>query len=141
MGHTSPSVYDLSPNRLKLGKWGCFGVLSTNTRKCPKVSISASKCPQKANNCCHNVTVAQDTWFQNSNISAETVILLTYCFACNFDFKQTMRECSYGEKKVSLETIGDRFNFCRETCMIALDNSFVEEGQIGGEGVVVERRM
>lgn len=50
-----------------------------------------------------------------------------------------MRESSIIEgQQISLETVADRFSFCQEICMIALDHQFDDEGQIGGVGEIVE---
>lgn len=41
-------------------------------------------------------------------------------------------------QQLSTETVSDRFTFCREVCMAALDEEFKAEGQIGGVGEIVE---
>lgn len=87
----------------------------------------------------HNVTVAENTWFSNSHISAAGCILITYSFAVNFTFNQTLRESSILEgQQLSRETVADRFSYCREICIVALDQQLEEEGQIGGIGEIVE---
>lgn len=87
----------------------------------------------------HNSTVAENTWFERCHTSAATCVLITYCFATNFNFDQTIRESSIVENQsVSRETVADRFSFCREVCMLALDTHFEDEGHIGVVGEVFE---
>ncbi|XP_051171181.1 uncharacterized protein LOC127288027 [Leptopilina boulardi] len=94
---------------------------------------------QKKNKYNHTVSVAENTWFENTHISAASCILMTYCFAINFSFEQTLRESSIIEgQQLSRETVADRFSFCREICMVALDQQLEEEGKIGGIGEIVE---
>ncbi|CAH2084406.1 unnamed protein product [Euphydryas editha] len=87
----------------------------------------------------HSATVAEDTWFERYHTSAQACILITYCFAKRMTFEQTKDECSIVEnEQVSTETIADRFSFCREVCMVTLDDNFETEGQSGGEGEIIE---
>lgn len=66
-------------------------------------------------------------------------MLITYSFAVNLNFEQTIRESSIVEgQEISSETVSDRFSYCREVCMVALDQKFEDEGQIGGVGEIVE---
>lgn len=54
-------------------------------------------------------------------------------------FEQTIRESSIvANQRVSRETVADRFSFCREVCMVALDDHFESEGQLGGVGEIIE---
>lgn len=94
---------------------------------------------QKKGHYSHNVTVAKDTWFERTHISAEMCILLTYCFAMDYSYEQTKRECSLiPGQSISSETIADRFSYCRELCILSLDESFENEGKIGGQGEIIE---
>ncbi|XP_043478507.1 uncharacterized protein LOC122508906 [Leptopilina heterotoma] len=94
---------------------------------------------EKKGKYCHRHTVAENTWFEQCHNSAASCMMVTYCFSVSFDFQQTIRESSIVEgQNISSETIADRFSFCREVCMIALDEHFLEEGQIGGVGEIVE---
>lgn len=77
---------------------------------------------QKKGNYKHIASVAQETWFERCHISATSCMLITYSFAMNFNFEQTIRECSIiDNQQISSETVADRFSFCREICMISLD--------------------
>lgn len=94
---------------------------------------------QKKNKHRHSATVAENTWFERCHTSPMTCILITYCFSVNFTFEQTLRECSVIEgQSLSSETVADRFSFCREVCLLSLDREFDQEGNIGGDGIVVE---
>ena len=54
-------------------------------------------------------------------------------------FEQTIRESSVlDEQQISPETVADRFSFCREICMVALDEHFEEESLLGGIDEIVE---
>lgn len=87
----------------------------------------------------HSATVAENTWFERCHTSPTTCVLITYCFSVNFSFEQTLRESSILEgQSVSRETVADRFSFCREVCLLGLDEEFDQEGKIGGDGIVVE---
>ncbi|CAL1688659.1 unnamed protein product [Lasius platythorax] len=95
---------------------------------------------QKKGSYNHSATVAHNTWFERCYTSAATCVLVTYCFAVNMIFEQSLRECSIIEnEEISSETIADQFSFCREICMIALDEVLEKEGKIEGEkGEIVE---
>lgn len=41
-------------------------------------------------------------------------------------------------QKLSRETVADHFSFCREVCMVALDQHFENEGQIGGPEEIID---
>lgn len=87
----------------------------------------------------HTATVAEDTWFERCHISPAACILITYCFSVNMSFDQTIRESSIIDgQQISRETVADRFSFCREVCMAALDEEFQEEGLLGGVGEIIE---
>jgi len=61
------------------------------------------------------------------------------CFSVNMTFEQTIRESSIiDQQQISRETVADRFSFCREVCMAALDEQFKQEGLLGSIGEVVE---
>jgi transposase-like protein len=85
----------------------------------------------------HQESRANNTWFQESRLSPEQVVLLTYAFTTSMTYDDAIRECSIGSK-LSRETVSDRWSYCREICMIALDDKFEASGRIGGPGHVVE---
>jgi len=87
----------------------------------------------------HIATVAENTWFERCHISPAACIFITYCFSVNMTFEQTIRESSICDgQQISRETVADRFSFCREVCMAALDEHFENEDLLGGVGEVVE---
>jgi len=66
-------------------------------------------------------------------------MLLTYNFAMNFNFDQTIRKSSLVEgQQISHETVADHFSFCREICIIILDERFEEEDRIRDVSEIVE---
>ncbi|KAK2578847.1 hypothetical protein KPH14_012202 [Odynerus spinipes] len=93
----------------------------------------------KKNKYSHNRTAADNTWLERCHVSVETSMLITYCFSVHMSFEQTIREPSIiSGEMLSKETVSDRFSFCSEVCMVAVDNSFEEDGQLGGDGEIVE---
>ncbi|XP_018399788.1 PREDICTED: uncharacterized protein LOC108777409 [Cyphomyrmex costatus] len=96
-------------------------------------------CRSKKGTKFHSKTVTENTWFEHCHTLVATCVFITYCFSVGVNFEQTIRESSVIEDQtVSTETIADRFSFCREICMISLDNEFEFEGKNGGQGKVVE---
>lgn len=94
---------------------------------------------QKKSKYNHSASVAENTWFERCHLSPACFMLMTYSFSINLTFNQTVRERSIVEgQQLSTETVSDRFSFCREVCMAALDQEFEAEGRIGGVGKIVE---
>ncbi|CAH0722178.1 unnamed protein product, partial [Brenthis ino] len=83
------------------------------------------------------ISATQGTWFENVKVSPEKVVLLTYAFANKFNQEQAIKETSI-DKITSSATVVDWYSYCREVCMISLDEQFETEGQIGGLGKIVE---
>ena len=81
------------------------------------------------------LSVAHGTWFENSHLPPKKILMITYCFAAEFTYDQTIREV-YGSienderKEVARTTISDWFNYCREVCMVYLDELYDYEGRI-----------
>lgn len=65
---------------------------------------------------------------------------LTYCFVRGYiSYEQTiMFRSRKKNQKLSSETVADRFNYCRKVYMIAFDYCIVEDGKIGGVGIIIE---
>lgn len=57
----------------------------------------------------HEISAAQNTWFENSRISPGAVMILTYAFVFDFTFLQAIREGSLTDKQISSETVADRY--------------------------------
>ena len=64
-------------------------------------------------------------------------VLLIYAFANKMSFDLAIRETSLEGEQTSSETVTDWYSYCREICMDALDHKY-DEGEIGGEGHIVE---
>lgn len=60
------------------------------------------------------------------------------CFAHGYNYEQIILKCSTEDKKLSPETVADRFNYCREVCMIALDDCYVNEEKIDRKRTTVK---
>ena len=76
------------------------------------------------------MSIRQGSWFSNSNLTLETIILLTY-----FYVNRTEQEYVKHRLGISHTTIMDWYNFSREVCISILEKF---SQQIGGPGKVVE---
>lgn len=85
-----------------------------------------------------SVMATEGTWFEHVKIDPRKVVLLVYAFANKFSTQQAIRETSIGDDITSSATVNDWYSYCREVCMIALDDKFDQQGKIGGVGHVVE---
>ena len=65
------------------------------------------------------------------------VMVMTHCFKTENSYKQTVIEASMGNTKLSAMTISDWFNYCREVCMISIEDKY-RRRKIGGPGHIVE---
>lgn len=85
---------------------------------------------------------SKNTFFFNSKMGIEKTLVLTYCWANNFNYEQTTEIChsikEQEEQRLSSETISDWFSYLREVSLAALDNLYAQNGQIGGIGHIVE---
>jgi len=87
-------------------------------------------------------SAALNTFFNCSKIGLQKCILLTYCWAHDFSYRQIRNEChsisETEEERLSQETISDWSNYLREVAVVALDSLYFQQGKIGGQGRVVE---
>jgi hypothetical protein len=78
----------------------------------------------------------------NSKIGIEKSIVLTYCGAKDFYYRQTREIChsifQNEDGRLSQETISDWFSYLREASISALDTLYNQTGQIGGPSRTVE---
>lgn len=86
----------------------------------------------------HSVSVAKDTWFDQSRIPPDSVMLLTYAFTADLTYQQARRECSIRGGELSDKTICDRYTMCRDVCITAIEKRHTPQERIGGAGHVVE---
>ena len=84
------------------------------------------------------IACTKGTWFENARMSPLQIMLLTHCFSTDNSYKQTEIEASVGDTKLSQRTITEWFNFCREVCMISMEDKYNSRGKIGGPGHVEE---
>lgn len=104
---------------------GHFGL-----RKDPTFSrdIYHWKCSNKS--CSKKVSLRHNSWFSNSNLTLENILLITY-----FWVYRSSEEFVIHELSICKQTIVDWYNFCREVCVLILEGS---SKKIGGDGHVVE---
>lgn len=95
-------------------------------------SFSTDKCCWRCSNkaCGKKVSIRQGSWFANSNLSLEKIILLTYFWVYRAD-----QEFVKHELEISHTTIVDWYNFSREICICILEKF---SQKIGGANKVVE---
>ena len=92
----------------------------------------AWSCGRREGGIKHNVcrSIRKGTWLQNSNLTIQEILLLTYFWATNSSQITTRKELS-----LSQHTVVDWFTFCREVCFeICIKNG----SKIGGHDVIVE---
>ena len=92
----------------------------------------ASSCGRREGRIKHNVSrsIRKGTWLQNSNLTIQEILSLTYFWATNSSQITTRKEVSLSE-----HTVVDWFTFCREVCFeICIKNG----SKIGGYDVIVE---
>ena len=77
--------------------------------------------------CNKKVSIRKGSWFENSNLTLEKIILITY-FLVN-------EKLIIHELDIANQTIVDWYNFSTEVCTAILEN---ESTKIGGEGKTVE---
>ena len=118
-------VLELSGVLCKYCEKGRFGLRKYS-------SFSADQCCWGCLNkaCSKKVSIRHGSCFSNSNLSLETIVLLTYFWV--YRAEQEFLEHKLG---ISHRTIVDWCNFSREICISSLEN-FSE--QIGGPGKIVE---
>lgn len=73
-----------------------------------------------------------------SELSIPKAILLTYCFTCQFSYKQAQIENSLDEETTSSEIIADWYSYFRELTIVELDRLYEGTGKIGGPEHIVE---
>ena len=79
---------------------------------------------------CVTRSVRSGSWFEESKLAIDDVLIVTYCWIERYANKQTARLA-----RVSPNTVTDWMNFCREVCMeVCVD----ESTSLGGVGKIVE---
>lgn len=118
-------VLELSGVECKFCEKGRFGL-----RK--DLSFSTDKCCWRCSNkiCGKKVSIRHGSWFSNSNLPLETIVLLTY-----FWVYRAEQEFVKHELGISHTTIVDWYNFSREVCICILEEF---SKKVGGPGKVVE---
>ena len=118
-------ILDLSGRKCDFCKIGNFGLRKDQTFS---KDNSYWKCSNKK--CGKKVSLRSNSWFSNSNLSLENIILITY-----FWVYRSSEDFVIHELGISNKTIVDWYNFCREVCETILES---DRKQIGGVGHIVE---
>ena len=118
-------ILDLSGMWCKFCDKGRFGLRKDS-------SFSTDQCCWRCSHktCGKKVSIRQGSWFSNSNLTLETIGLLTY-----FWVYRTEQEFVKHELGISHTTIVDWYNFSREVCISILENF---SQKIGGPGKIIE---
>lgn len=80
--------------------------------------------------CGKRTSIRKNTWFEKSKLAIDKSIILIACWIRNYTLQETA--C---ETELSIKTICDYFDLCREVCYVIVTNESVT---IGGPGKVVE---
>lgn len=75
-------------------------------------------------------TIRANSWFSKSRLTLREIILMTYMWCHQYSQKQTEQELG-----ISLNSLVDWHNFCREVCE---EEVIRNSEQIGGEGVLTQ---
>ena len=87
------------------------------------------RCTKKE--CGYKISIRAGSWFENSHLTLQQVVKLTYYWVY-----KTRQETVKRELKISCdETVVDWYNFCREVCSEVIEK---ENVKVGGPGKVVE---
>ena len=89
----------------------------------------------------NSITIKSHNWFNNSNLTMQKSLFLTYAWAHQLFYKDTIHETSSGisDDKVvttSSETTCDYNAYCRDICYKVISHNGFD--QIGGPGLEVE---
>ena len=66
------------------------------------------------------------------------ILLLTYSFAHTLSFKQITVQCLMGNGPITENIICYWFSYCREVCMLSMEDKYANRGKIGGPNHVVQ---
>lgn len=77
-------------------------------------------------------SIRKGSWFDNSNLSLQETLTLTYWWCEGLTEAQISRQLGLGS-----HTIVDWDMFCRETCEVTLENE-LSTNKIGGPGKIVQ---
>lgn len=81
------------------------------------------------------ITGRRGTWFADSKLPIEKILMLSYCFSARYSNTKAISECSINNEKTSSETVCDWYTYCMELCCeIVSENT----RPIGGVGFTVE---
>ena len=85
----------------------------------------------KCSQCKTKFSLKKGSWFENSKLSVQSILTLTFFWVNDFSNKQCVLHA-----QVSPKTVVDWYNFCREVCLVILEQD--QHQVIGGPGVIVE---
>ena len=130
----------------------CELQLLSNKRKCPRCrrELQLRSEPRHDHKTpvvfrCHNknckkqyISIRDGSFFDNSNLSVEQVLLIVYVFSAKItSYEQIIHECQLSsESQLSKATVADWLSFCREVCLETIARETPK--LIGGLGLTVE---
>jgi transposase-like protein len=79
------------------------------------------------------VTAADNSWFANCHLPIEKAIILMYSFSRGWTYEETMSETTLTAEGTSSETVANWFSYCREVCVVSLENKHETDGPMEGE--------
>ncbi|XP_045509270.1 uncharacterized protein LOC123704820 [Colias croceus] len=87
------------------------------------------------------ITRARNTWFERAKITLPQVFHLMYCFTRRWSYETAIEEdpdMRGGLQCLSMATVSDWYNYCRETVAIYQLEKQETIGKIGGPGKIVQ---
>lgn len=121
-----------------MGRWRCNRRHQDTSIACKKLPKSKRKKTEKN----IEISASINSWFFNTKLAAQKVILLTNCWCADLSYEQTIFQChsidDRENQRLSMETVCDWYSYCREVAMDAIDSLYNRTGKIGGIGHIVE---
>lgn len=87
------------------------------------------------------VSIRKNTWFENATIPPYQVMWICLSFVYKMSYQQAIGLCSWGETALSVRTVIEWFNYCREICVLAMAERYADVDnldKIGGTDHVVQ---
>lgn len=138
-------IYEITRDSSELILWlqdrGIIGNFSRDCVRCFEGRITLKKdssygrdgfvwrCTKKE--CGYKISVRAGSWFENSHLTLQQVIKLTYYWVHKYRQDTVVRELKIN----CAETVVDWYNLCREVCSEVIGS---ENVKVGGPGKVVE---
>ncbi|CAG8712934.1 33433_t:CDS:2, partial [Gigaspora margarita] len=119
-----------SPSPVLVKTYGDIYFNTQDTESAIKFFEGLGILPKLLLSCGYGQTIRSGTWLENSCLSLAQIAKIMFCWSDKLP--QKFAACESG---VSVQSMVDWYNFCRDICCVTLMN---QSDKIGGEGKVVE---